>query len=79
MGKVHIGEGLSLGVSLGHTGVRKLGGHSSDDYSTALRPLIFAALLLGLSQVQRILDGHCLPTENNLTVKPVKKTGKKKH
>ena len=41
-----------------------------------LRPFDLCCPSLWDCPRQRILDGHCLPTENNLTVKPVKKTGK---
>lgn len=73
---MHIGEGLSLGVSLGHTGARCWEVTHLMTTAIALRPFDLCCPSLWDCPRQRILDGHCLPTENNLTVKPVKKTGK---
>lgn len=61
---------------MGHAGVRFWEVTHLMTIAVALRPFGLCCPSLWDCPRQRILDSHCLPTENNLTVKSVKKTVK---
>ena len=71
-GRAEIGE-----LGLGHTGVRSWGVTHLMTATIALSPFDFCCPShWGCRQAEGSWDGHCLPTGNILTLKPVKQTGR---